>query len=79
MDLSKLNILTVKKLLLIRYHRNKISLFKVESWFLPHVKRWLIKTSASTMEWVDNAVTQDQVFIYVFIKLYSYTYLHNKQ
>lgn len=42
-------------------YRTKKSLFKVESWFLPHVKRWLIKTNESTFDWVENAVAQDQV------------------
>ncbi|KAI8973443.1 hypothetical protein BDF20DRAFT_960679 [Mycotypha africana] len=37
----------------------KKSLFKVESWFLPHVKRWIIKTNDSTKEWVENAIAQD--------------------
>ncbi|KAG2232103.1 hypothetical protein INT48_006780 [Thamnidium elegans] len=39
---------------------HKKSLFKVESWFLPHVKRWLIKTNESTIEWVDNAIAEDK-------------------
>ncbi|CEP08882.1 hypothetical protein [Parasitella parasitica] len=38
----------------------KKSLFKVESWFLPHVKRWLTKTNESTFDWVKNAIAQDQ-------------------
>lgn len=42
-------------------YRTKKSLFKVESWFLPHVKRWLIKTNKSTFDWVENAVAHDQV------------------
>lgn len=42
-------------------YRTKKSLFKVESWFLPHVKRWLIKSNESTFDWVENAVAQDQV------------------
>ncbi|KAI8362653.1 hypothetical protein BD560DRAFT_484076 [Blakeslea trispora] len=40
--------------------KTKKSLFKVESWFLPHVKRWLSKTNESTIEWVNNAIAQDQ-------------------
>ncbi|KAJ2961577.1 hypothetical protein NQZ79_g3174 [Umbelopsis isabellina] len=38
----------------------KAALFKVESWFLLHVRRWLKTTDAETPEWVMNAIKQDQ-------------------
>ncbi|KAG2181874.1 hypothetical protein INT44_008690 [Umbelopsis vinacea] len=38
----------------------KAALFKVESWFLLHVRRWLKTTDAETPEWVNNAIVQDQ-------------------
>ncbi|KAG2221341.1 hypothetical protein INT45_014025 [Circinella minor] len=40
--------------------RQKTVLFKVESWFLQHVKRWLKTTHAATPEWVENAIKQDE-------------------
>ena len=43
------------------YCRQKTVLFKVESWFLQHVKRWLKTTHAATPEWVENAIKQDEV------------------
>jgi hypothetical protein len=47
--------------LMLDAYRTKKSLFKVESWFLSHVKRWLTKTNEATLEWVQNAVAQDKV------------------
>ncbi|GAB5586840.1 hypothetical protein Unana1_01740 [Umbelopsis nana] len=38
----------------------KAALFKVESWFLLHVRRWLKTTDSETPEWVTNAIKQDQ-------------------
>ncbi|KAF1804198.1 hypothetical protein V8B55DRAFT_1512014 [Mucor lusitanicus] len=49
----------------------KKSLFKVESWFLPHVKRWLTKTNESTFDWVENAVAQDQFQRYSDVVVHS--------
>lgn len=46
---------------LIHVHRQKSSLFKVESWFLLHVRRWLKTTNEETPEWVKNAIKQDEV------------------
>ena len=43
------------------FFRQKSSLFKVESWFLLHVKRWLKTTNEETPEWVRNAIKQDEV------------------
>ncbi|KAI9243823.1 hypothetical protein BDA99DRAFT_529801 [Phascolomyces articulosus] len=40
--------------------RQKTVLFKVESWFLQHVKRRLKATHAATPEWVENAIKQDE-------------------
>lgn len=45
------------------YHSKNAALFKVESWFLLHVRRWLKTTDAETPEWVNNAIVQDQVRI----------------
>jgi hypothetical protein len=39
----------------------KSALFKVESWFLLHVRRWLLSTYNATPEWVMNAIDQDEV------------------
>ncbi|CAO3598850.1 unnamed protein product [Absidia cylindrospora] len=39
--------------------QQKAALFKVESWFLSHVRRWLKTTDAATPEWVENAIKQD--------------------
>ncbi|KAI8338001.1 hypothetical protein BC941DRAFT_424318 [Chlamydoabsidia padenii] len=39
--------------------QQKSVLFKVESWFLSHVRRWLKTTDAATPEWVGNAIKQD--------------------
>ncbi|CAO0802314.1 unnamed protein product [Mucor circinelloides] len=49
----------------------KKSLFKVESWFLPHVKRWLRKTNESTFDWVENAIAQDQFQRYSDVVVHS--------
>lgn len=40
--------------------KQKSALFKVESWFLQHVRRWLKTTNAATVEWVENAIRQDE-------------------
>lgn len=40
-----------------------MALFKVEPWFLQHVRRWLKTTSDATQEWVENAIKQDEVFL----------------
>ncbi|KAI8391683.1 uncharacterized protein BYT42DRAFT_204279 [Radiomyces spectabilis] len=40
--------------------KKDIELFKVELWFLQHVRRWMITTSAATPEWVENAIKQDE-------------------
>ncbi|KAL0089298.1 hypothetical protein F4703DRAFT_1973871 [Phycomyces blakesleeanus] len=40
--------------------QQKKSLFKVESWFLQHVKRWLETTNESTPGWVESAVKHDK-------------------
>ncbi|KAI8388415.1 uncharacterized protein BYT42DRAFT_510820 [Radiomyces spectabilis] len=40
--------------------RQKAALFKVESWFLQHVRRWLMTTKAATLEWVENAIKEDK-------------------
>lgn len=56
--------------------RKKAELFKVESWFLQHARRWLATTHAATPEWVTNAIKQDEVrhispwFIWVGNMLY---------
>jgi hypothetical protein len=42
-------------------NRQKSALFKVESWFLLHVKRWLKTTAGETPEWVRNAIKEDEV------------------
>lgn len=47
--------------------RQKSSLFKVESWFLSHVRRWLKTTNAATPEWVGNAIKQDDVILIKFL------------
>ncbi|KAI7901688.1 uncharacterized protein BX663DRAFT_487397 [Cokeromyces recurvatus] len=51
--------------------QRKTSLFKVESWFLIHVKRWLMKTNQSTLKWVENAIAQDQFQCYSDSVVYS--------
>ncbi|KAI9023757.1 hypothetical protein CLU79DRAFT_803967 [Phycomyces nitens] len=40
--------------------RQKRSLFKVESWFLQHVRRWLETTNDSTPKWVESAIDHDE-------------------
>ncbi|KAI8096728.1 uncharacterized protein BX664DRAFT_291795 [Halteromyces radiatus] len=40
--------------------QQKAALFKVESWFLSHVRRWLKTTDGATPEWVGNAIKQDE-------------------
>ncbi|CDS04773.1 hypothetical protein LRAMOSA07303 [Lichtheimia ramosa] len=40
--------------------KKKAELFKVESWFLQHARRWLATTHAATPEWVTNAIKQDE-------------------
>ncbi|KAI9316096.1 hypothetical protein BX666DRAFT_2028321 [Dichotomocladium elegans] len=44
----------------VTFELNKAALFKVESWFLQHTRRWLKTTHASTPEWVMNAIKQDE-------------------
>ncbi|ORX53565.1 hypothetical protein DM01DRAFT_1322519 [Hesseltinella vesiculosa] len=53
-------VLSLKRLYDQHGPKNKTVLFKVESWFMSHVRRWLITTSNATLEWVENAVKQDQ-------------------
>lgn len=54
-----LNVYNYLRILKYTY-RTKKSLFKVESWFLPHVKRWLLQANESTIEWVQNAIAHDK-------------------
>ncbi|KAI9485405.1 MAG: hypothetical protein EXX96DRAFT_513980 [Benjaminiella poitrasii] len=53
-------VLTLKRLYDQYGPRQKSALFKVESWFLLHVKRWLRTTAGETPEWVSNAIKQDE-------------------
>ncbi|KAI7861970.1 hypothetical protein BDF14DRAFT_1737371 [Spinellus fusiger] len=53
-------VLTLKRLYDQYGTNQKVSLFKVESWFLSHVRRWLKTTYESTPVWVENAIQQDQ-------------------
>ncbi|KAG0163815.1 hypothetical protein DFQ28_011189 [Apophysomyces sp. BC1034] len=53
-------LLSVKRLYDQHGPKKKTVLFKVESWFLQHVRRWLQTTSAATLEWVENAIKQDE-------------------
>ncbi|ORX59569.1 hypothetical protein DM01DRAFT_1282559 [Hesseltinella vesiculosa] len=50
---------TLKRLYDQHGPQEKAQLFKVESWFSSHVRRWLQTTDNSTPEWVDNAIRQD--------------------
>lgn len=54
-------VLTLKRLYDQYGPRQKSALFKVESWFLLHVRRWLKTTAGETPEWVKNAIKQDEV------------------
>ncbi|CAO0801326.1 unnamed protein product [Mucor circinelloides] len=53
-------VLTLKRLYDQYGPRQKSALFKVESWFLLHVRRWLKTTAGETPEWVRNAIKQDE-------------------
>ncbi|KAG1471384.1 hypothetical protein G6F56_002153 [Rhizopus delemar] len=53
-------VLTLKRLYDQYGPKQKSALFKVESWFLTHVRRWLASTHEATPEWVSNAIKQDQ-------------------
>ncbi|KAI9334636.1 hypothetical protein BD770DRAFT_416074 [Pilaira anomala] len=53
-------VLTLKRLYDQYGPRQKAALFKVESWFLLHVRRWLKTTNEETPEWVRNAIKQDE-------------------
>ncbi|KAI7868232.1 hypothetical protein BDF14DRAFT_1881026 [Spinellus fusiger] len=53
-------VLSLKRLYDQHGPKKKTSLFKVESWFLQHVRRWLATTSSATLGWVENAIKQDQ-------------------
>ncbi|KAI7904405.1 uncharacterized protein BX663DRAFT_560086 [Cokeromyces recurvatus] len=53
-------VLTLKRLYDQYGPKQKSALFKVESWFLLHVKRWLKTTAGETPEWVSNAIKQDE-------------------
>ncbi|KAG0169801.1 hypothetical protein DFQ30_003238, partial [Apophysomyces sp. BC1015] len=53
-------VLSLKRLYDQHGPRNKTSLFKVEFWFLQHVRRWLKSTNAATPTWVENAIKQDE-------------------
>ncbi|CAO3615559.1 unnamed protein product [Cunninghamella echinulata] len=53
-------VLTLKRLYDQYGPQQKSALFKVESWFLSHVRRWLKTTNAATPEWVGNAIKQDE-------------------
>ncbi|KAI9005425.1 hypothetical protein CLU79DRAFT_841103 [Phycomyces nitens] len=52
-------VLSLKRLYDQHGPKKQTSLFKVESWFLQHVRRWLSTTSAATLEWVENAIKED--------------------
>ncbi|RCI06748.1 hypothetical protein CU098_013112 [Rhizopus stolonifer] len=39
--------------------KNSTSPLKFESWFLPHIKRWLKGVQESTLAWVQSALEQD--------------------
>lgn len=41
--------------------REKIASFKVEAWFLQHVKRWLEASTESAPKCVENALKQEEV------------------
>ncbi|KAI8098717.1 uncharacterized protein BX664DRAFT_354245 [Halteromyces radiatus] len=53
-------VLSLKRLYDQHGPKNKTVLFKVESWFLSHVRRWLMTTNDATLEWVENAIKQDE-------------------
>ncbi|RCI06704.1 hypothetical protein CU098_011502 [Rhizopus stolonifer] len=53
-------VLTLKRLYDQYGPKQKSALFKVESWFLLHVRRWLKTTAGETPEWVRNAIKQDE-------------------
>ncbi|CAO3590690.1 unnamed protein product [Absidia cylindrospora] len=53
-------VLSLKRLYDQHGPKNKAALFKVESWFLAHVRRWLITTNNATPDWVENAIKQDE-------------------
>ncbi|CEP17674.1 hypothetical protein [Parasitella parasitica] len=53
-------VLTLKRLYDQYGPRQKSVLFKVESWFSLHVRRWLKTTAGETPEWVRNAIKQDE-------------------
>ncbi|KAF7726334.1 hypothetical protein EC973_008914 [Apophysomyces ossiformis] len=53
-------VLSLKRLYDQHGQRNKTALFKVEFWFLQHVRRWLKTTNAATPTWVENAIKQDE-------------------
>ncbi|CAO3587279.1 unnamed protein product [Absidia cylindrospora] len=53
-------VLSLKRLYDQHGPKNKAALFKVESWFLSHIRRWLIATNNATLEWVENAIKQDE-------------------
>ncbi|KAG1109149.1 hypothetical protein G6F40_008883 [Rhizopus arrhizus] len=53
-------VLTLKRLYDQYGPKQKSALFKVESWFLTHVRRWLASTNEATPEWVRNAIKQDE-------------------
>ncbi|KAI8367396.1 hypothetical protein EDC96DRAFT_461821 [Choanephora cucurbitarum] len=53
-------VLTLKRLYDQYGPKQKSALFKVESWFLLHVRRWLMTTAGETPEWVKNAIKQDE-------------------
>ena len=43
------------------FNREKIASFKVEAWFLQHVKRWLEASTESAPKCVENALKQEEV------------------
>ncbi|CAO3703440.1 unnamed protein product [Rhizopus stolonifer] len=53
-------VLTLKRLYDQYGPKQKSALFKVESWFLTHVRRWMRSTNEATPEWVRNAIKQDE-------------------
>ncbi|KAG1151513.1 hypothetical protein G6F37_002376 [Rhizopus arrhizus] len=53
-------VLTLKRLYDQYGPKQKSALFKVESWFLTHVRRWMKSTNEATPEWVRNAIKQDE-------------------
>ena len=41
--------------------------FEIESWFEPYIEKWLEVTNDKTLDWVNSAISMDEVNLFFLI------------